>query len=261
MSLSLFLGKNGCVTCSVIGCKDPGAAHDLLAPQDTPDPKPIEASAVPADVSHSIKGITMSGAAPATSEPGAGERAYTKWFEKWRVEEEPSPYERVHGAFIAGYAAFRKEAEERFVRFLQDESNAAWKSPKEHPTNVIDKLRNKWAADAARGGSDGEQRHDLRKQYDKVRTYNAELRKEVLEQRAKLNLWEKEDWETRYCKIVLELDETEEQMERMFPEEALRLVKKCVAVMDSCEEPMVTDVAAALGWLKELVARREGTWR
>lgn len=28
---TLFLGNNGYVTCSVIGCKDPGAAHDLLA--------------------------------------------------------------------------------------------------------------------------------------------------------------------------------------------------------------------------------------
>lgn len=28
---SLFLGAQGYVTCSVIGCKDPGAAHDLLA--------------------------------------------------------------------------------------------------------------------------------------------------------------------------------------------------------------------------------------
>ena len=27
---SLFLGTNGYVTCSVIGCKDPGAAHDML---------------------------------------------------------------------------------------------------------------------------------------------------------------------------------------------------------------------------------------
>lgn len=27
---SLFVGHNGYITCSVIGCKDPGAAHDLL---------------------------------------------------------------------------------------------------------------------------------------------------------------------------------------------------------------------------------------
>jgi uncharacterized coiled-coil DUF342 family protein len=29
----LFLGCNGYVTCSVLGCKDPGAPHDLLAGQ------------------------------------------------------------------------------------------------------------------------------------------------------------------------------------------------------------------------------------
>lgn len=37
---SLFLGSNGYVTCSVIGCKEPGAATDLLAsaPLSTPSP-------------------------------------------------------------------------------------------------------------------------------------------------------------------------------------------------------------------------------
>lgn len=30
-SESLFLGSGGYVTCSVIGCKDPGAVHDMLS--------------------------------------------------------------------------------------------------------------------------------------------------------------------------------------------------------------------------------------
>lgn len=42
---SLFLGAQGYVTCSVIGCKDPGASHDLLAlgkagKQDSPSLPP-----------------------------------------------------------------------------------------------------------------------------------------------------------------------------------------------------------------------------
>jgi hypothetical protein len=36
---TLFLGSGGYVTCSVLGCKDPGAAHDMLA-GETPVPPP-----------------------------------------------------------------------------------------------------------------------------------------------------------------------------------------------------------------------------
>ena len=33
---SLFLGSGGYVTCSIIGCADPDAAHDALTPAPTP---------------------------------------------------------------------------------------------------------------------------------------------------------------------------------------------------------------------------------
>ncbi len=52
----------------------------------------------------------------------------------------------VGDCVLTATAAERERLMAKFARFLQDEANAAWHQPKEHPTNVIDKLTNKFAA-------------------------------------------------------------------------------------------------------------------
>jgi predicted CxxxxCH...CXXCH cytochrome family protein len=52
-SESLFVGSGGYVTCSVIGCKNPGAAHDALRP--TPSQPAVELSKRCGTCQHAIR--------------------------------------------------------------------------------------------------------------------------------------------------------------------------------------------------------------